>query len=264
MGEASSIEEMLEVMARLRDPETGCPWDLQQTFSSIAPYTIEEAFEVADAIAAGDHEGLRDELGDLLLQVIFHARMAEEQGLFDFDDVTRGLIDKMVRRHPHVFGDRQGVSLAEIKDTWEATKASEQAQRGTLRESQLDGVPAGLPALQRAAKVQKKAARVGFDWPQAAPVLAQVRAELDELEAAMVAGHQDAIVDELGDVLFTVVNLSRHVRADGEQALRGATHKFERRFRAMEALAAADGTTLAALDVDRFEALWHAAKRGEG
>lgn len=264
MGEASSIEEMLEVMARLRDPETGCPWDLQQTFSSIAPYTIEEAFEVADAIAAGDHEGLRDELGDLLLQVIFHARMAEEQGLFDFDDVTRGLIDKMVRRHPHVFGDRQGASLAEIKDTWEATKASEQAQRGTRRESQLDGVPAGLPALQRAAKVQKKAARVGFDWPQAAPVLAQVRAELDELEAAMVAGHQDAIVDELGDVLFTVVNLSRHVRADGEQALRGATHKFERRFRAMEALAAADDTTLAALDIDRLEALWHAAKRGEG
>ena len=264
MGEANSIEEMLAVMARLRDPETGCPWDLQQTFSSIAPYTIEEAFEVADAIAAGDHEGLRDELGDLLLQVIFHARMAEEQGLFDFDDVTRGLIDKMVRRHPHVFGDRQGASLAEIKDTWEATKASEQAQRGTPRESQLDGVPAGLPALQRAAKVQKKAARVGFDWPQAAPVLAQVRAELDELEAAMVAGHQDAIVDELGDVLFTVVNLSRHVRADGEQALRGATHKFERRFRAMEALAAADDTTLAALDIDRLEALWHAAKRGEG
>lgn len=264
MGEANSIEEMLAVMARLRDPETGCPWDLQQTFSSIAPYTIEEAFEVADAIAAGDHEGLRDELGDLLLQVIFHARMAEEQGLFDFDDVTRGLIDKMVRRHPHVFGDRQGASLAEIKDTWEATKASEQAQRGTPRESHLDGVPAGLPALQRAAKVQKKAARVGFDWPQAAPVLAQVRAELDELEAAMVAGHQDAIVDELGDVLFTVVNLSRHVRADGEQALRGATHKFERRFRAMEALAAADDTTLAALDIDRLEALWHAAKRGEG
>ncbi|WP_111657096.1 nucleoside triphosphate pyrophosphohydrolase [Isoalcanivorax indicus] len=263
MGEANSIEEMLAVMARLRDPETGCPWDLQQTFSSIAPYTIEEAFEVADAIAAGDHEGLRDELGDLLLQVIFHARMAEEQGLFNFDDVTRGLIDKMVRRHPHVFGDRQGASLAEIKDTWEATKASEQAQRGAPRESQLDGVPAGLPALQRAAKVQKKAARVGFDWPQAGPVLAQVRAELDELEAAMASGDQGAVADELGDVLFTVVNLSRHVHVEAEQALRGATHKFERRFRMMEALAGERDTGLATLDAEALEALWRAAKQKE-
>ncbi|MCH8543483.1 MAG: nucleoside triphosphate pyrophosphohydrolase [Alcanivorax sp.] len=261
MSRGHVIEEMLTVMARLRDPEHGCPWDLQQTFASIAPYTIEEAFEVADAIAAGDYEGLRDELGDLLLQVIFHAQMASEQGLFDFDAVTRGLIDKMVRRHPHVFGDRQGASMAEIKDTWEATKAAEHAASGRARESQLDGVPAGLPALQRAAKLQKKASRVGFDWDQAAPVLAQVRAELDELEAAMAAADPDAITDELGDVLFSVVNLSRHLRADAEQALRGASHKFERRFRHMEQIVAEQGASLDGKAPAELEALWQEAKR---
>ncbi|MBZ2189846.1 nucleoside triphosphate pyrophosphohydrolase [Alcanivorax sp. JB21] len=264
MTDAHVIEEMLTVMARLRDPENGCPWDLQQTFASIAPYTVEEAFEVADAIAAGDHDGLRDELGDLLLQVIFHAQMAREQGLFDFDDVTRGLIDKMVRRHPHVFGDRQGASLAEIKDTWEATKVAEQAANGQVRESQLDGVPAGLPALQRAAKLQKKASRVGFDWDQVTPVLAQVRAELDELEAAMAAGEADAITDELGDVLFSVVNLSRHLRTDAEQALRGASHKFERRFRLMEQIIAEQGASLAGQDPVQLDALWREAKRRGG
>lgn len=260
MAQPHIIEEMLAVMARLRDPEHGCPWDLEQDFSTIAPYTVEEAFEVAEAIAAGDMHGLRDELGDLLLQVIFHARMAEEQGLFDFSDVTRGLIDKMIRRHPHVFGDQQGASIAQIKDTWEATKAAEQAGAGKARHSVLDGVPEGLPALQRAAKLQKKAARVGFDWHDAQPVLAQVRAELDELEAAMQGGVADEITDELGDVLFSVVNLSRHLKNDADLSLRGASHKFERRFRMMEQMAAEQGQSLENMNVAALEALWAAAK----
>lgn len=255
------IEEMLAIMAQLRDPEHGCPWDREQDFASIAPFTIEEAFEVAEAIAAGDMDGLRDELGDLLLQVIFHARMAEEQGLFDFSDVTRGLIDKMVRRHPHVFDDRQGASVAEIKTTWEAIKAAERAVTGVVHTSALDGVPQGLPALQRAAKLQKKAARVGFDWPEVAPVLAQVRAELAELEQAMQSGDAEAVADELGDVLFSAVNLSRHLRADADMALRGASHKFEQRFRLMEQQAADAGHTLDTLSSDELEALWRAAKQ---
>lgn len=255
------IEEMLAIMAQLRHPEHGCPWDREQDFASIAPFTIEEAFEVAEAIAAGDMDGLRDELGDLLLQVIFHARMAEEQGLFDFTDVTQGLIDKMIRRHPHVFERQQGASIAEIKTTWEAIKAAERAASGTLRSSVLDGVPQGLPALQRAAKLQKKAARVGFDWPQVAPVLAQVRAELAELEHAMQSGDADAVADELGDVLFSAVNLSRHLQVDADLALRGANHKFERRFRQMEQQAADAGHTLDSLSSDELEALWNAAKK---
>lgn len=262
-----NIEQLLEVMARLRDPRGGCPWDLEQDFSTIAPYTVEEAFEVADAIAAGDMDELRDELGDLLFQVVFHARMAEEEGRFDFSDVAAGLVEKMVRRHPHVFGDEQGASMERIDSNWESIKAAEQSAKGQRRESVLDGVPAGLPALQRSVKIQKKAARVGFDWPESRQVLAQVRSELDELEQAMDDGEPDAVTDELGDLFFTVSNLSRHLRNDPDMALRAATHKFERRFCAMEAMARENGQNLADLEPDDLEALWVRVKtrnKGQG
>ena len=263
MPTPNAIEELLAIMARLRDPDNGCPWDLQQDFASIAPYTIEEAFEVAEAIASDDMHELRDELGDLLLQVVFHARMAEEQGSFAFADVVRAISDKMIRRHPHVFADQQGASMTEIKDTWESIKAAERKSKGQEHASQLDGVPQGLPALQRAAKLQKKASRVGFDWPEAGQVLAQVRAELDELEQAMANGEQAAIEDELGDVLFSVVNLSRHLRCDAEMALRGASGKFSSRFRLMERAAAEAGETLADMDDAALEELWQKAKLEE-
>ena len=257
----SSINQLLSIMARLRDPEHGCPWDLEQDFASIAPYTIEEAFEVAEAIARGDMDDLRDELGDLLLQVVFHARMAEEQGSFEFSDVVKTISDKMIRRHPHVFADQQGASITQIKDTWEAIKAAERESKGRAHSSQLDGVPEGLPALQRAAKLQKKAARVGFDWPEARQVLQQVRAELDELEQAMEGGDREEVADELGDVLFSVVNLSRHLKLDADQALRQSSDKFVRRFRKMERLAAEEERTLASLDADSLETLWIRAKK---
>ena len=255
-----SINQLLSIMARLRDPESGCPWDLEQDFASIAPYTVEEAFEVAEAIARGDMDDLRDELGDLLLQVVFHARMAEEQGSFDFADVARAISDKMVRRHPHVFADQQGASISQIKDSWESIKAQERESRGRAHTSQLDGVPEGLPALQRAAKLQKKAARVGFDWPETRQVLQQVRAELDELEEAIEADNNDGIADELGDVLFSVVNLSRHLKLDADQVLRQSSQKFVRRFQEMEGMALKEGHTLAALGADALEELWGEAK----
>lgn len=264
MPTTNPIEELLSIMARLRDPDNGCPWDLEQDFASIAPYTIEEAFEVAEAIAAGDMDELRDELGDLLLQVVFHARMAEEQGSFAFADVARAISDKMIRRHPHVFADQQGASINQIKDTWESIKAAERKDKGQEYVSQLDGVPEGLPALQRAAKLQKKASRVGFDWPEAGQVLAQVRSELDELEEAMANGESAAIEDELGDVLFSVVNLSRHLRCDADMALRGASGKFARRFRLMEDAVVESGKMLGDLGPAELERLWQKAKRQSG
>ncbi|MCG8391452.1 MAG: nucleoside triphosphate pyrophosphohydrolase [Pseudomonadales bacterium] len=252
-----NIETLLSIMARLRDPESGCPWDIKQDFDSIAPYTVEEAFEVAEAIARQDYPELKEELGDLLLQVVFHSQMASEQGLFRFDDVVHTLNEKMVRRHPHVFGDSQADDEQAVKANWEQIKQQERASKGRAHDSALDGVPAGLPALQRAAKVQKKAARVGFDWPEAEPVRQQVDHELAELDAALASGHQDAIEDELGDVIFTLVNLSRHLKIDPEQALRKATAKFEKRFRSMEA---DQPEPLESLTSEALEAAWQKAK----
>ena len=259
------IDELLAVMARLRDPERGCAWDLEQSFSSIAPYTLEEAYEVVDAIERGSLDELRDELGDLLLQVVFHARMAEEAGAFGFDDVARSIVAKMVRRHPHVFGDARTDDPAELKRRWEAEKARERAAKAGSDEeatpaSALDGVAGALPALVRAAKLQSRAARVGFDWPDARPVRAKVLEELDEVAAA---SGPDEVEDELGDLLFSVVNLARHVGADPETALRRACAKFEHRFRTVEWLAGERGAAPDALDLVGLDALWDEAKARE-
>ena len=252
-----SIDRLLSIMSRLRDPESGCPWDVRQDFDSIAPYTIEEAFEVAEAIALRDYPELKEELGDLLLQVVFHSQIAREKGLFDFNQVVQVLCDKMVRRHPHVFGESDAADEDAVKVNWEAIKQQERAAKGRAHDSALDGVPAGLPALQRAAKVQKKAAKVGFDWPETPPVRRQVDHELAELDEAMASGERAAIEDEFGDVLFTLVNLSRHLKLDPEQALRKATAKFERRFRQMEQ---DQPEPLDTLDDDALEAAWQQAK----
>ncbi len=254
----SPISKLLSIMARLRDPESGCPWDIKQDFDSIAPYTIEEAFEVAEAIAQRDYPELKEELGDLLLQVVFHSQMAREQGLFDFNEVVQVLCDKMVRRHPHVFADDPAADEQAVTANWEQIKQQERAAKGRDHDSALDGVPAGLPALQRAAKVQKKAARVGFDWPETDPVREQVNLELAELDEALQNGHKASIEDELGDVIFTLVNLSRHLKIDPEQALRKSTAKFERRFRAMERN---QPQPLNSLGSEALEAAWKAAKK---
>ena len=266
MGDArTAIEALITLMARLRDPERGCPWDLAQTFETIAPYTIEEAYEVADAIARGEPEPLRDELGDLLFQVVFHARMAEERGWFDFADVAESIHGKLVRRHPHVFAGA-ATEAGALGREWEAHKAAERAQaaarRGDPGQGTLDGVPLALPALMRAAKLGKRAARVGFDWPDAAGSRAKIEEELGELDAALAAGGSasPATLDELGDLLFAVVNFSRHLGVDAEVALRGANAKFERRFRRMEQLAAERHLTLSRLSLAEWEALWREAK----
>ncbi len=259
--ENTPINRLLNVMARLRDPNGGCPWDLQQNFDSIAPYTVEEAHEVAEAIARKDRSALKDELGDLLLQVVFHAQMASEERSFDFDDVAQAITDKMVRRHPHVFGDGQSETADEVKQDWEAIKAAERAQKGEQHSSALEGVPDGLPPLQRAAKLQKKAANTGFDWDYPDEVVEQVHSELDELKDALAGTDQDHIDEEFGDVLFTLVNLSRHVRVDAGQSLRRASEKFTRRFRTMEELASRESQALEQLGRDQLEALWQRAKR---
>jgi ATP diphosphatase len=251
----SAIDELLTIMATLRDPERGCAWDLKQNFDTIAPYTIEEAFEVAQAIAERDWPELREELGDLLLQVVFHSRMAEEQSLFRFADVVATLNEKLVRRHPHVFGEAATDDVAEIKRAWEQIKREERAGKGREHASLLDGVPSGLPALQQALKLQKKAATVGFDWPDAAAVLPQVQSELDELGEAMSGADRAHIEEELGDLLFSVVNLARQLKLDPDMALRRASDKFSRRFRHMEGQA-----DLAGLGVDALEQLWREAK----
>ncbi len=255
----SDLEALLEVMARLRDPQHGCPWDIQQTFATIAPYTLEEAFEVADAIERGDLGALREELGDLLFQVVFHARLAEEQGAFDFNTVARELADKMRRRHPHVFGTAEVADAGAQTQAWEAHKARERTARD---QGALDGVPVALPALARAQKLGRRAARVGFDWPNAEAVLDKLAEETRELEAAIAARGvaPEAVDEELGDLLFTVVNLARHLDIDAEGALRRAGLKFEARFRAIEARLALDGRRPEEAGAAELERLWNEAK----
>lgn len=263
----SDIDRLLSIMRRLRDPVGGCPWDREQDFRSIVPYTIEEAYEVADAIDRGDMAALREELGDLLLQVVFHAQMAAEQGAFDFGDVVAAIADKMERRHPHVFGDEAVADAAEQSTRWEALKAAERAARGAVEDpSAIAGIARGLPEWQRAVKLQKAAAKVGFDWPGPAPVLDKIAEELEELRVEFARAPRDAdrLEDELGDVLFVAANLTRHAGVDFGAALRRANAKFERRFRAMERYAAADGTDLASLPLDAQDRYWNRAKHELG
>ncbi len=264
MTEAEPMQRLLAIMARLRDPDGGCPWDVQQDFSTIAPYTIEEAYEVADAIDRGDMADLKDELGDLLLQVVFHARMAEEAGLFKFEDVAAAIADKMVRRHPHVFADQVVDDLEHQTLLWEQGKAAERAGKGDTDASALAGIARGLPEWQRAVKLQKRAARTGFDWPDVNPVFDKLHEEIEELRAEFAAGTgHPGLEDELGDVLFVCANLSRHGKVDFGAALRHANAKFERRFRRMEEMAAADGITLDSLGLDQQDRYWVRAKLEE-
>ena len=289
MSEAErAITALIDLMARLRDPESGCPWDQKQTFATIAPYTIEEAYEVADAIEKGEPEKIRDELGDLLFQVVFHARMAEERGWFDFARVASSIHDKLVRRHPHVFAGKAVENESELSRSWEEQKARERGNVGVLAD-----VPRGLPALVRAAKLGKRAGRVGFDWPDARGVREKVLEELREVDGALesamgggraagtggamggvgAAGSGDAeaaagaaspaVVEEMGDLLFAMANWSRHLQVDAEEALRAANSKFERRFRAMETLARERGLALEELSAETWEHLWQEAKKCE-
>ncbi|WP_223620283.1 nucleoside triphosphate pyrophosphohydrolase [Lysobacter sp. ESA13C] len=265
------IAGLLTIMARLRDRDSGCPWDIEQDFASIAPYTIEEAYEVADAIDRKDLISLKDELGDLLLQVVFHARMAEEQGAFAFDDVVAAISDKMVRRHPHVFGDASVEDVEAQTVAWEEQKRREREAAGEVDTSALAGIARGLPEWQRAVKLQKRAAAVGFDWPDVSPVIAKLHEEIEEVRAefaAVAAAPDDAaahdrLEDEIGDVLFVCANLARHGKVDVGAALRRANLKFERRFRAMETLAAQDGLALAELPLEGQDAYWDKSKRAE-
>jgi nucleoside triphosphate diphosphatase len=266
MPNLPNIARLLEIMARLRDPAAGCPWDREQNFATIAPYTIEEAYEVAEAIEHGDFAALKDELGDLLLQVVFHSRMAEEAGLFAFEEVAAAIVEKLIRRHPHVFGGAAVRDAAQQTVAWEEQKAAERharAARAGGKASALDGVGPALPALTRALKIQRRAARVGFDWPDAAPVLDKIDEELGELRAELPAGDPARLEDEIGDLLFAAVNLARKLETDPETALRRATLKFERRFRRVEALLAAEGRVAAETPLDELEALWQRAKREE-
>ena len=268
--ERPDIQRLLQIMGRLRTPGSGCPWDLEQDFSSIAPYTIEEAYEVADAIDRGDLPALKDELGDLLLQVVFHARMAEEQGAFDFADVVGAISDKMVRRHPHVFGDARIEDAQAQTANWEQIKRAEREAAGEADDSALAGISRGLPEWQRAVKLQARAARVGFDWPGPAPVIDKLHEEIDEVRAefaAVAAAPADAaaqarLEEEIGDLLFVAANLARHARVDVGTALRRANLKFERRFRAMEALAERDGLSLSELSLAEQERYWGRVKAG--
>jgi ATP diphosphatase len=262
----SSIERLLDVMARLRDPDGGCPWDLEQDFSSIAPYTIEEAYEVADAIERQDLDDLEGELGDLLLQVVYHAQMAKEAGRFDFETVAARIADKMLRRHPHVFGSDTVESAAAQSLAWEEAKAAERAQKEPAGgdRSILADLPIGLPALTRSTKLQRRAARVGFDWPEIAPVLAKLEEEIAEVRGELAAGgSHERLEDEVGDLLFAAANVARHLGVDGETALRRANAKFERRFRAIERELHAEGRPIERASLDEMEALWQAAKASE-
>jgi ATP diphosphatase len=257
------IGRLLEIMAALRTPVSGCPWDLEQNFATIAPYTIEEAYEVADAIARGDLDDLREELGDLLLQVVFHARMAQERGAFDFGGVVEAITQKMIRRHPHVFGDARDLSAPQVKALWGEIKAQEKRAKAAPPDGALGGVPVAMPALTRALKLQEKAGKVGFDWNDAKAVLAKIREEIDEVEAEIDAGRLDLAEGEVGDLLFVVANLARHLKADPEAALRGANAKFERRFGFIEAALARQGRKPAEATLAEMDALWDEAKRGE-
>ena len=262
-----TTDDLLRIMVKLRDPDGGCPWDVEQDFASIAPYTIEEAYEVADAIEQSDMESLKGELGDLLLQVVFHAQMASEAGHFEYADVVNAVSEKMVVRHPHVFGDVSIEDADAQTKAWEDQKAAERAAKAEASgrvASVLDDVARGLPALMRAEKLQKRAARVGFDWPTVEPVFDKVREELDEVSVEIDRGSDPArLEDELGDVLFTCVNLARKLGTDPETALRRTNAKFERRFRDVETFAAKDGKSLNDLDIEALEALWERAKEAE-
>jgi ATP diphosphatase len=259
-----TIDDLLRIMATLRDPERGCPWDLEQTFDTIAPYTIEEAYEVADAIDRHDYAALCDELGDLLLQVVFHARMAEEARHFDFGAVVAAICAKMIARHPHVFADASFESVEEQTAAWERIKADERSAKGDDDASALAGISRGMPEWQRALKLQQRAARVGFDWPSVNPVFDKLHEELDEVRAEFATGADpDRLNDEIGDVLFVCVNLARHAKVDVSRALRHANAKFERRFRRMEALAAEVGEGLSGKALAEQDALWDRAKAEE-
>jgi nucleoside triphosphate diphosphatase len=272
MTPSRDIARLLELMAALRTPGSGCPWDLEQSFETIAPYTIEEAYEVAEAIARGDLEDLREELGDLLLQVAFHARMAEEAGAFDFGDVVHAITAKLLRRHPHVFSDAGALPVAAVNALWDRIKREEKGARaerrkraGVYQAETLAGVPTGLPALARALKLQEKAASVGFDWNDARAVLAKIREEADEIESALALGQgkPDRLAEEIGDLMFAVVNLARHAGADPETALRAANAKFERRFAAIERALAERGKSPRQSTLTEMDALWDAAKAAE-
>lgn len=266
----SNIDRLIEVMARLRDPERGCPWDLEQTYRTIAPHTIEEAYEVADAIETGDMEALREELGDLLFQVVYYSRFAEEEGRFDFDAVAAGITEKMIRRHPHVFGADEVRTAEQQTSRWEEHKAAERAAKAAAENrptSALDGVIAGLPALTRALKLQKRAARVGFDWVDPKDILDKIEEEVAELRAELAGGARERITDELGDLLFALVNLARRLDVDPEGALRGTNAKFDRRFRRIESLLAEEGRRPEQATLEEMEAHWQRAKteeRGSG
>ena len=255
------MEKLLAIMARLRDPNSGCPWDLEQNFATIAPYTIEEAYEVADAIARDNMTELKEELGDLLLQVVFHAQMAKEIGAFTFDDVVATVSEKMLRRHPHVFADAVIATADAQIASWETIKAAERASKKSGRT--LDDVPTALPALMRAQKLQARAARVGFDWPDTTGVIAKIREELAEVEEAIASADAAHTAEELGDLLFAVTNLARFVKADAETALRDANIKFTRRFESIENALAQEGRTVGDADLNELEALWNAAKQAE-
>jgi len=259
MSTEPPISALINVMAALRDPQTGCPWDKEQSFETIAPYTIEEAYEVRAAIESGEPEQLKDELGDLLFQVVYHAQMAAERGWFNFDDVARGITGKMIRRHPHVFGDEASRTAAGQTAAWEAQKAEE--RRALAQHGVLDGVATGLPALKRAQKLTARAARVKFDWPNAEAVLDKLAEETAELRAELPAAAPERIRDELGDMLFVLANLARKLGQDAEACLEGANEKFIRRFSRVEALLAAEGKTPASSSLDEMDNLWNAAKR---
>ncbi len=270
MKPSSDIARLIEIMAALRTPETGCPWDLEQDFSTIAPYTIEEAYEVVDAISRGDLEDLRDELGDLLLQVVFHARMAQEAGSFAFGDVVQAITEKLIRRHPHVFGNARDLSPEAVKRLWDDIKTEEKAARAArrgigeeVRAGALAGVPMTLPALTRALKLQDKAGKVGFDWNDPQAVLAKIREEADEISAALAAGDRTGAAAETGDLMFAVVNLARHLGADPEAVLRATNAKFERRFGFIEDALAARGKAPTQSTLEEMDALWDAAKATE-
>ncbi|MFJ3481897.1 nucleoside triphosphate pyrophosphohydrolase [Pseudomonas sp. NPDC090202] len=268
-----TIEDLINLMARLRDPEYGCPWDVKQNYATIVPHTLEEAYEVADAIERGDFDDLRGELGDLLFQVVYYSQLAREEGRFEFDGVVDGITRKLIRRHPHVFptGDLYAplemprLSEEQVKQRWEQIKAEERAEKAHVPEqlSLLDDVPAVLPALSRAAKLQKRAAQVGFDWPEALPVIDKVREELDEVLEAMADNDGPGIQEEIGDLLFVVVNLARHLKVDPENALRNANGKFERRFRFIEQALRDSGRPIEDCSLEEMDALWGEAKRQE-
>jgi len=260
-GESNQLDKLLEIMAALRDPENGCPWDIEQTFKTIAAYTIEEAYEVADAIERMDMNDLKDELGDLLFQVVFHAQMAEEQGEFKFDDVAKAINEKLVRRHPHVFGDEVAGSHEELHRAWEQHKKNERQARQHERKGLLDGIASTMPALRWSSKLQKRAAHHGFDWDDVAPVFDKLQEEIGELKAEIVhQDNQERIADELGDILFACVNLSRHLDVNPEQALRDSNMKFISRFTVVEELLQQDGRLMDDCSVEELEDYWQKAK----